>query len=249
MSGKACWFLLTYILAAMMLVSPIEASIETKVAVYPMETHVNVAETFSVNITITNVTKLRGFDFCLSYDTAILKLAKVEEGPFLKDVGPTFLINMTEEGLVWLAVVLYHPEGLDISANGSGVLATVTFTALSVGETLLDLHSINPYKPHEVKLARGCEVTPIPNIAYDGYVTVSNNPEEENPDPPDPPSEKGPDLNGDGKVDMLDVSTVARAFGSHPGDSSWDPTADLDDDQDVDIKDLYIVAINFGATL
>lgn len=227
------------------------ATPETKVSVDPQETTVKVEQTFTVNINITDVSELRGFDFLLSYDTTILKLVKIEEGAFLKSVGSTFMINLTAEGLVWFVVVLYHPEGLEISANGSGILASITFKAITVGESALDLHSKDPYRPGEIKLAKGCDmVTPIPNVAVDGYVLVSCDSNGSDPDPPpDPPTEKSPDLNGDNAINILDVAMVARAFGAHPGHPAWDSKLDLDSSQNVNILDVSIVAKSFGTFL
>ena len=54
------------------------------------------------------------------------------------------------------------------------------------------------------------------------------------------------DLNGDGKIDIKDISIVARAYGSDPGKPNWNPDADLNHDGKVDIKDIAIVAKVFG---
>jgi PKD repeat protein len=54
------------------------------------------------------------------------------------------------------------------------------------------------------------------------------------------------DLNGDGKVDIKDVSRVAKAYGSTPGSQYWDPVCDLNGDGKVDIKDVSTVAKHFG---
>jgi hypothetical protein len=229
------------------------ATSQAIVAVDPKEKNVKVGQVFTVNVNITSVSELVGFDFCLSYNKTILEIVKVDEGQFLKNVGPTFVINLTTEGCVWLVVVLYNPDGLMLSANGSGILATITFKARTEGKTLLDLHSINPYKPNEVKLAKDPpeSVVPIPNVALDGYVVVSNS---SDPDPPaDPPSdssaEKSPDINTDGKVDIRDVTIVAKAYYSYPGHPNWNEKADLDNNQKVDIVDISKVAIKFGTAL
>jgi hypothetical protein len=55
------------------------------------------------------------------------------------------------------------------------------------------------------------------------------------------------DLNNDYKVDVKDVSIAAKAFGTMPGDSKWNPIADLNKDNKVDMKDISIVAKAFGA--
>jgi hypothetical protein len=63
------------------------------------------------------------------------------------------------------------------------------------------------------------------------------------------------DVNGDGKVDGKDLTTVAQAFGSygpdylHPGsppNPRWNPAADLKADNKIDGADLTVVASNFG---
>lgn len=56
------------------------------------------------------------------------------------------------------------------------------------------------------------------------------------------------DINGDGKVDIINVDIVAQALGSYPGHPRWNPEADLNRDGKVDIVDLAMVASNFGKT-
>jgi len=57
------------------------------------------------------------------------------------------------------------------------------------------------------------------------------------------------DVNGDGKVDIMDIAIVAKAFGSDPTLPNWDPRADLNGDRKVDIMDIAMVAIHFGEIL
>lgn len=58
----------------------------------------------------------------------------------------------------------------------------------------------------------------------------------------------------DGKVDIRDLATAAKAFGSYPGAARWNPNADvtgasyLVPDNKVDIKDLAMMAKNYGKT-
>jgi hypothetical protein len=54
------------------------------------------------------------------------------------------------------------------------------------------------------------------------------------------------DTNQDGKVDMRDVSLVARAFGTTTGSPYWNQQADLNNDAVVDMSDMAIVARHFG---
>ncbi len=54
------------------------------------------------------------------------------------------------------------------------------------------------------------------------------------------------DLNGDGFVDIFDITTAALAFSAVPGDPNWNPIADANNDGIVDIFDLATVALHFG---
>lgn len=59
------------------------------------------------------------------------------------------------------------------------------------------------------------------------------------------------DVDSDGKTDIKDISTVAKAFGSTPGSPNWNPIADITGltgvpDGKVDIRDISLVAKHFG---
>ena len=54
------------------------------------------------------------------------------------------------------------------------------------------------------------------------------------------------DINGDGTVDIYDAISLAGAFNSVPGSSSWKPNADINGDDTVDIYDAIILAGSFG---
>jgi hypothetical protein len=215
---------------------------DTIVRMDPEESDVKVGQIFTVNVSITDVSELVGVDFLLAYNATILQLVNVDQGPFMQAVGPTFMVNLTKEGMVWLAVVILDPQGHMPSASGSGVLATVTFKAIAPGESSLDLYSKDPYKPDEVKLASDPAdgATAIPNVAIDGRVVVS-------PDPPDvtKPPIVG-DVNGDGKVDMQDVGVVASVFQLRSTNPRWNPKCDFNSDGIVDMKDIGIVGRHFG---
>lgn len=56
------------------------------------------------------------------------------------------------------------------------------------------------------------------------------------------------DVNGDGVVDILDLSRVGMAFGCFEGEPNYNPDADINCDGIVDVVDVSLVSINFGAT-
>jgi len=54
------------------------------------------------------------------------------------------------------------------------------------------------------------------------------------------------DVTADFKVDILDIATVAKAYGAYPGNPKWNPNADLDDSNLIDIIDIAKAAKNYG---
>jgi len=56
------------------------------------------------------------------------------------------------------------------------------------------------------------------------------------------------DINNDRKVDIIDIATAAKAFGSYPGHPRWEFVADINGDGKVDILDIARIAKNFGKT-
>jgi subtilisin family serine protease len=54
------------------------------------------------------------------------------------------------------------------------------------------------------------------------------------------------DINVDYRVNLIDVFTVALAYGSVPGDPKWDQRADINIDNKVNLIDYEIVRLNWG---
>jgi len=66
------------------------------------------------------------------------------------------------------------------------------------------------------------------------------------------------DLNGDGKINIQDLFTVAKAYGSHgpdipnqgdPASEKWNAIADVNKDGWINIQDLFKVAKDYGKTV
>jgi hypothetical protein len=56
----------------------------------------------------------------------------------------------------------------------------------------------------------------------------------------------GPNGWPDGKVNMLDIGAIARAFGTTTGNPRYNPNYDINGDGKIDMKDIAIAAKNFG---
>ncbi len=245
MRGKQGIFLLVLIpIFSFMMIGSIVASYSAVVSVYPPQQTVRVGQTFTVGIRIEDISQLQGVDFCLKYDSTILNATKVEEGSFMRSFGLTYIVMQEIEknyqanyGRVWFVIVI---EG-NGSATGSGTLATVIFNATAPGESDLDLFSVLPDRSDQIKIVT-CSGVPIAHALVNGYVTVLN-------DSTDPPGTPSPDVNGDGKVDIIDVSIAGRAFGKSVGEPGYDSRADLDQNGVIDVRDLATVAASFRRVL
>ncbi len=55
------------------------------------------------------------------------------------------------------------------------------------------------------------------------------------------------DVDGDNEVTLFDFGALVAAFGSVPGDDSWNAEADLDGDMEVTLFDFGVLVSNFGA--
>jgi len=56
------------------------------------------------------------------------------------------------------------------------------------------------------------------------------------------------DVNGDGKVNLIDVFSVALAYGSYPGPPPWNPNCDINNDGKINLIDYFTAALNYGKT-
>lgn len=62
---------------------------------------------------------------------------------------------------------------------------------------------------------------------------------------PSPPTIPG-DVDGDGDVDLTDLSLMLASFGSQTGDANYNPDADVNNDGEVNIEDVSILLANFA---
>jgi hypothetical protein len=105
---------------------------------------VQVGDTFDIAIKIANVDEnagLTSWQFDLAFDPTILIVSAVTEGTFLSNNGLTlFTPGFNFNGLISGMADFYSDFGP--LPSGSGILATVTFTALNNGVSALTPESI-----------------------------------------------------------------------------------------------------------
>jgi len=137
-------------------------SSKTTMYVNPNLNTVDIGETFSVSVEISNVINLCGYDFKLSYDSTSLNITSLEITTIFGDATQIVKedVNATLQR-VWIAVISMPLTPL----NGSYVLVKITFKAISEGDSSLVLY--------DTKLGDN-EAQPISHKTTNGQVTVTS---------------------------------------------------------------------------
>jgi len=109
-------------------------------SVYPPTSTALIGETFTVNVTIADVSNLFAWQFLMHFDPDVLQVNNVTEGSFLASTGEeTDFIGPTINNEVGYVIVgcLFMPPLPEYGASGDGVLATITFLVEAFGTTSL----------------------------------------------------------------------------------------------------------------
>jgi hypothetical protein len=110
------------------------------VSVQPSMQTVGVGERFSITVGIADLAApLSAFQFDLGYDPAVVGLAGVEDGGFLRSTGRNAVCPQPISPAGGLLRFACAAAGEATGPTGSGSLAILTFTALDVGTSTLAL--------------------------------------------------------------------------------------------------------------
>ena len=172
----------------------------------------NVGEQFSITVDVANAQNVAGYQVSLQFDPDALQYISWEQGTYLP--GATFAIPDiigTDE------ITLGATSGVAADAP-QGILLTITFEVLAVKASTLSLSEVILSSPIG---------TALPVATEDSEIV----------EPPTPPW----DVNKDGVINILDLTSVAANFGQ-----TGDIPADVNGDNVVNILDLTLVASHFG---
>lgn len=181
-----------------------------------------------VDVVAEDISKLGSFTFDVNFNPTIIKIIKVEQAIFAnwrprpKDIG---------ESDVWLPVIIDSDKGKatiaisktrDVGVTGSGVLATITFEAISAGESSIDFQDVllkNILGEDINFVSRDAKLLVLDfglyDVNKDGVVDILDFIEMR-------PEGKA-DINGDGVVDILDI---VASMGSGQNLGLWDTNGD-----------------------
>jgi hypothetical protein len=142
---KSGWFLLLLCLTSLTglgrFASLSNAQQIVTVGVSPSSVSVPVNQSFATNVTVSGVADLYGWEFQLEWNSSLLSVLNVSEGPFLQAGGTTFFsynLDATDGNVIVYCTLTGSIPGV----SGDGTLATVTFSASNVGQCPLDLQGV-----------------------------------------------------------------------------------------------------------
>lgn len=113
------------------------------VSVQPSTSTIYPGDTFNLSVGISDVTDLFAFQFDIGFDPAILSAVSVTEGPFLPSGGSTFFVPGTIDNIA--GSISFNADsliGAISGVSGDGTLATLSFQALALGTSPVDLSNV-----------------------------------------------------------------------------------------------------------
>jgi hypothetical protein len=109
-----------------------------------------IGQNFTVNINISNVTALSGWDAGVTFNSTVLRCTGLYEGEFLRRSNTSVIFAndaIDDGGILKLGAVLFHWGSS--SVNGSGQLAYATFTSVGIGVSDVHLTDVVLYNKFE----------------------------------------------------------------------------------------------------
>ncbi len=179
---------------------------------------------FTADVAIANVTDLGGFQFTLAFSPDIVHAEGAQLGDFLGSTGRgTIPVGPDIDNVAGTITFGAASFGDQPGPDGSGALATISFSPQATGASSLHLQDVQ---------VTDTVTNPIYVNLQDGQVTVME-------------SIPG-DLNGDCTVNVVDIMIVASHWGAVEGQPGYDPACDMDNDGDIDVVDIMLVASHWG---
>jgi len=181
---------------------------------------------FNVNVTISGATDVYQFDFKLGFDKLILNAAQAMLGDFFpSSIVPTIIIN-NASGFVQVSASLAPPA---TPKSGSGILATIRLQVEGTGPSSLHLYDVLLKDDSGHTLPANTVDGSFNNAALVGDITGPNGVPDGKIDVRDialigsclgshPGHNRWDlrcDINGDQKINILDIALVARNYGQH----------------------------------
>ncbi len=193
---------------------------DSSISVSPDSTAVSPDTNFTIQINISG-NNIYGAQFDIYFNSTVLEAIDVTEENFLKQNCTTYSTSQINNtiGKIKFANTCTGETGV----NGSGVLGNISFKAKFEGLSALNFDNVKVLDSELQQLY----------VAFTGG-TVNVD------------SALSADVNNDYTIDIFDLSTIGKAFGSICSGSKYNAKADINKDCEIDIFDLGSVGKNFG---
>ena len=196
----------------------------------------------TVSVFISNVTKLDAWEFKIKADTSILKAVDADATPFWDTQQAqgkgSYIVQVNETlGTDFVYWVSYRqPNGVipSLTTTVPFQLGTAKFQVLTTTKDAAFHVVTDQEDPHFGTILIDTSLNYIYYTPADGSFANVRAPW---------------DINWDLKVDVVDLASVARSYGTTQGAPGWNPTTDANGDGHVDIADLSLVASHFGQNI
>jgi len=193
---------------------------EPTMYVSPSNIMVNVNQAFEIDINISGVSDLYGWEFKLSWNPSLLEAINVTENSFLRNGGETYIVSKVNniEGYILVGCTLLRKIA---GVNGNGTIATVELRVRNTGSCTLDLCGTKLVSSLK-KLEAHSDI--------DGWIRITP---------------KG-DADYNGLVEMADFYIWREYFGKYTGGWPDNVNPDFDYNGFVEMPDFYVWREHFG---
>jgi len=212
----------------------------------------------SEKVYVNNILKTRDVDYIIKYDIGGIKFttapslgAEVKavylcDGVVNGDLITTYkhpdakfspgTFNNTLGKLSLTVAYIYYTTKPVPTTYGPGILANVTFTVVGYGTSDITLGDDTILKGYSAATDMFYDIINAkykPEHIQHGFFS----------------NKILGDVNGNRTVDAFDLFDLSKAFGSKPGDPSWNPNCDFNRDNKIDTSDLSTLSTNYGRSI
>jgi hypothetical protein len=193
----------------------------TCVSTDPQGIDAKVGSVFVLSMDVNSVESLHAWQVTLYYDSTVLKCIEAwfPTDNVFAGKEAVFPPPDVEINYTMVGATLYSKDSV---LAGRAVLCKMKFEVSFPGNSTLMLNASDTFLLDPNLKFINCTLVP-------GFVEATL-----------------PDFNDDGKVDASDLTTIAVAFRSQPGNERWNPICDVNHDSRIDILDVAVAAKAFG---
>ncbi len=113
------------------------------VSIEPANSDLNLGDTFSLGIAISDASDVYAFQFDLIFSPIVLSAEGVSEGAFLSAVGPTiFIPGAIDNPFGTISFTAGSLAGSVPGADGEGILASIMFRAVGIGNSIIEVANV-----------------------------------------------------------------------------------------------------------